>query len=119
LPLRRALTSTRRDKKLSQAQLGRFVGLSQAHISGIESGQIVPRYDTLLELVRVLDHDLLLVPRQLGPMVDALLRERRHGASSEEEGPLYEVEGDETEDDETTVDALSANSQSRAGKRVP
>jgi hypothetical protein len=46
------------------------------HLSGIESGKIVPRCDTLLDLVRVLDHDLLMVPRALVPAVRALMRDR-------------------------------------------
>ena len=46
------------------------------HLSGIESGKIVPRCDTLLDLVGVLDHDLLMVPRALVAAVRALMRDR-------------------------------------------
>lgn len=95
--LRQTLTSARRQKDLSQAQLGKLVGLPQTHVSGIETGRIVPRYDTLLDLVRVLDHDLVLVPRDLVPLVEALLRERRQSSADEEERPLYEPDGDEAE----------------------
>ncbi|HJY06393.1 MAG TPA: helix-turn-helix transcriptional regulator [Bryobacteraceae bacterium] len=41
----------------SQAELGRRVGLSQVHISGIETGKVVLRFHTLLELVRVLEYE--------------------------------------------------------------
>lgn len=94
--LRQSLVSARRQKGLSQAELGKLTGLPQAHVSGIENGRVVPRYDTLLDLVRVLGHDLVLVPRDLVPVVEALIRERRAGASGEEEErPLYEPDGDE------------------------
>jgi transcriptional regulator with XRE-family HTH domain len=95
--LRQALSSARRQKDLSQAQLGKIVGLPQTHVSGIETGRIVPRYDTLLDLVRVLDHDLVLVPRNLVPVVEALLRERGQSSADEEERPLYEPDDDEAE----------------------
>jgi transcriptional regulator with XRE-family HTH domain len=66
------------------------VGLTQRHISGIESGKIVPRYDTLLELVRILDYDLLMVPRALVPVVQSLIRNHLKGQSGEgEERSLY------------------------------
>lgn len=94
---RQALVSARRQKDLSQAKLGRLVGLPQAHVSGIETGCILPRYDSLLDLVRVLDHDLVLVPRNLVPMVEALLRERSQSPGSDEEWPLYEPKAGEAE----------------------
>jgi hypothetical protein len=72
------------------------------HISGIETGKIVPRFDTLLDLVRVLDHDLLLVPRALVPAVQALIRDHRrpHRDTDADEGerPLYAEELDEEEE---------------------
>jgi HTH-type transcriptional regulator/antitoxin HipB len=71
------LIEARRNRGWSQAELGRRVALPQAHISGIETGKVVPRFDTLLDLVRVLDHDLLMVPRALVPAVQALLRDYR------------------------------------------
>ena len=61
------------------------------HISGIESGKIVPRYDTLLDLVRVLDYDLLMVPRSLVPALQALIRDHQNPDQhrDEEEPSLY------------------------------
>jgi transcriptional regulator with XRE-family HTH domain len=71
------LIDARRNRGWTQAELGKRVALPQAHISGIETGKVVPRFDTLLDLVRVLDHDLLLIPRALAPAVQALLRDYR------------------------------------------
>src|SRR6186997_2462854 len=64
----------------SQAELGQRIGLPQMHISSIESGKIVPRYDTLLDLVRTLDYDLIMVPRSLVPTVQSLIRAHAHGS---------------------------------------
>jgi len=80
----------------SQAELGRRVGLPQMHISGIESGKIVPRYNTLLDLVRVLGYDLVMVPRELVPAVQSLIRDRRNPEKSRDaddgEEPLYSTD---------------------------
>jgi len=97
--LRLELVEARRQRGWSQVDLGRRVGLPQAHISGIESGKIVPRFDTLLDLVRVLDRDLLMVPRTLVPAMQALIREHRsqdrNMEDDEGERPLYATEADE------------------------
>ena len=84
--LRKTLKMARLQRDWSQTELGVNVGLPQMHISGIETGKIVPRFDTLLNLVRVLGYDLMLVPRSLIPLVQSLTREQHQG---EEERPLY------------------------------
>lgn len=70
--LRKSLIQARKDHGWTQAELGKRLGLPQMHVSSIETGKVVPRFDTLLELVRVLDHDLLLVPSPLVPLVQSL-----------------------------------------------
>ena len=93
--LRSELAAARSKRGWSQAELGKRVGLPQTHISGIETGKIVPRYDTLLDLVRVLDRDLLIVPRALVPVVRALIREHKNPAQDVEddvERPLYAID---------------------------
>jgi transcriptional regulator with XRE-family HTH domain len=89
--LRQKLKQERLERRWSQRELGKHVGLPQVHISTIETGKTVPRFDTLLDLVRVLDHDLLLVPRPLVPAVQALIRDYHTGSQPEDEGerPLY------------------------------
>jgi transcriptional regulator with XRE-family HTH domain len=88
--MRVALKEARVARKWSQRELGSRLGLPQMHISGIESGKIVPRYDTLLELVRILDHDLLMVPRALVPAVQSLIRDHLNKQQGQvEERPLY------------------------------
>lgn len=95
----RSLIAARQARGWSQRELGNRVGLPQAHISGIETGKVVPRFNTLLDLVRVLDFDLILVPRSLVPAVQSLIRDQRGsdtGAADEGERPLYAT--DETGD---------------------
>ena len=95
------LRKARRDRGWSQAELGRRTGLPQMHISGIESGKVVPRFDTLLNVVRVLGNDLLMIPRELVPAVQALIRDHRNPESSryadEDERPLYAADDNERE----------------------
>ena len=94
--MRRALKQAREKRGWSQRDLASRIGLTQTHISGIESGKIVPRYDTLLELVRTLDSDLLMVPRALVPVVQSLVRDQAKPEQSEgEERPLYADGGEE------------------------
>jgi len=91
----RDLIAARQARGWSQAELGRHVGLPQVHISGIETGKVAPRFNTLLDLVRVLDYDLLLVPRSLVPAVQSLIRDQRHrdgSATDEGERPMYATE---------------------------
>jgi HTH-type transcriptional regulator / antitoxin HipB len=100
--MRRALKEAREKRGWSQRELGSRLGLPQMHISGIESGKIVPRYDTLLELVRILDRDLLMVPRALVPVVQSLVRDHLKDQPGEgEERPLYAADGDDGDDDTT------------------
>jgi transcriptional regulator with XRE-family HTH domain len=106
--MRKQLKEARANKDWSQKELGRQLGLPQTHVSGIESGRIVPRYDTLLDYVRSLDYDLVLVPRTLVPAILALIRE--HKASNErggdEERSLYAENEDDPETKEGRTDEI-------------
>ena len=106
--MRRALKQVREKHGWSQRNLASRVGLTQKHISGIESGKIVPRYDTLLELVRILDWDLMMVPRALIPAVQSMNRDhlRPDGRGESEERPLYAIDNDELEPQEHREDEL-------------
>jgi transcriptional regulator with XRE-family HTH domain len=94
--MRQALKAAREKRAWTQRELASRLGLTQTHISGIESGKIVPRYDTLLELVRILDRDLLMVPRALVPVVQSLIRDHSqpNQKGEGEERSLY-ADGDE------------------------
>jgi transcriptional regulator with XRE-family HTH domain len=100
--LRNQIRQARTQRGWSQRQLGAAVGLPQSHISGIESGQVVPRFDTLLDLVRVLDLDLLVVPRSLIPAVQSLIRAQKEPDSAEK--ALYAVDEETVESGEKDHD---------------
>ena len=100
--LRKQIKQARTQRGWSQRQLGTAVGLPQSHISGIESGEVVPRFDTLLDLVRVLDLDLLVVPRSLIPAVQSLIRAQKEPDSAEK--PLYAVDEENAEPGEKDHD---------------
>jgi|SRR5579862_774502 len=104
--VRKEIIEARHKRGWSQAELGRRVELPQMHISGIETGKIVPRFDTLLDLVRVLDFDLVMVPRALVPAVQALIRDYRSasldGGMGEGERPLYALHEDEEDRSDET-----------------
>ena len=89
--IRQEIKQARQAKGWSQFELGRKVRLAQRHISGIETGKIVPRYDTLLEILRALDRDLVMVPRELLPVVQATVRDYRNRKAHDktDERPLY------------------------------
>lgn len=91
--LREHIKQARTKRGWGQRELGEQIGLPQPHISAIESGAIVPRFDTLLDIVRVLDLDLLLVPRSLVPAVQSLIRAQKEPESVER--ALYAVDEDE------------------------
>lgn len=88
-----AIVKARRERGWTQRELAAKVHLPQAHISAIETGKVAPRYDTVLELVRVLGLDLLVVPRALVPLVQSLIRDSERPAD-EDERPLYADDGD-------------------------
>lgn len=97
--LRQHLKQARLQRRWSQRELGKRTGLPQQYISTLEAGKIVPRYDTLLDLVRVLGQDLVLVPRELVPAIQSLCREygrsEQTGKSGAAARPLYAEDTEE------------------------
>lgn len=93
--MRNELKAARINRGWSQQKLGQLLGLPQMHISNIETGKLVPRFNTLLDLVRVLDYDLLMIPRSLVPAIQSIVRDSNHPA---EERSVYA--GDEDQDEE-------------------
>ena len=69
-----SLKAARERKGLSQRALGAKAGVPQSHISKIENGAVDLRLSSLVELARVLDLELTLVPRTKLPAVRAIIR---------------------------------------------
>jgi transcriptional regulator with XRE-family HTH domain len=68
------LKTAREAKGLSQRALSQKAGVPQSHISKIENGAVDLRVSSLVELGRVLDLELMLVPRKANSAVQAIVR---------------------------------------------
>jgi transcriptional regulator with XRE-family HTH domain len=66
------LAAARRSAGLNQAALAQRIGADQSYVSKVERGRVDPQISTLIELARALDLELMLIPRQLVPTVQAL-----------------------------------------------
>ncbi|MES9830243.1 MAG: helix-turn-helix transcriptional regulator [Candidatus Thiodiazotropha sp.] len=67
------LKRARQDKKLKQSELGGKLGLPQSHISKIEKGGADPRLSTVEDMARLVDQELVLIPRVMLPAIRAIL----------------------------------------------
>lgn len=85
------LKTARLDRKLSQAELARKLGLRQRQISDLERATTDPRLSTITNVARALELDLMLVPRHLISAVNALQR----SGSEAGKRPLYALDDDE------------------------
>ena len=70
----KVLKEARLAKGLSQRDLSARVGVPQSHISRIESGAVDLRVSSLIELARIYDLELALVPRKTVPAVQSIVR---------------------------------------------
>ncbi len=69
------LTAARRRAGLSQRALGAKLGIAQSHLSKIERAAVDPQVSSLVEIARALGLELMFVPRQLVPALQALQRD--------------------------------------------
>lgn len=67
------LKAARREQGMKQSELGKKLGLPQSHVSKIEHGATDPRLSTVTDMARLLDYELMPVPRQLVPHIASLL----------------------------------------------
>ena len=74
------LKAAREAKDIRQSALAHTVGISPAHLSRIESGKITPTLATLQEIARVLDLEIMLVPRDKVPLVRAIAARSKNSA---------------------------------------
>ena len=68
------LKAARESAGLSQHTLGLRVGVPQGHISKIENGTVDLRLSSLIALARVLDLELMLVPRNAVGAIQSVIR---------------------------------------------
>jgi len=67
------LKSARLLQGMRQDELGKRLGLPQSHISKIENDRTDVRLSTISDMARILNHEIMLVPRSLVLQVKSLL----------------------------------------------
>src|SRR6267143_2578552 len=71
---------------LSQRALAKRSGLTQAHISQIETGTLEPGLSSFIDVARALDLEIMLVPKKFLPAVQGILRQTSTEQSTPQEG---------------------------------
>lgn len=82
----REVQEHRAKASLSQRALAARSGVSQAHISQIETGRLEPGLASFIQIARALDLEVVLVPKKLLPAVKGVLRSDVEGFALED-GP--------------------------------
>ncbi|MBY0291682.1 MAG: helix-turn-helix domain-containing protein [Alphaproteobacteria bacterium] len=85
------LRVARNKKGFTQSALAHRVGLPQGHISSIEQGKIDLRVSTLIQMARILEYEVMLVPSQFTSLVKAMI-EGKEGIESE---PIWQPDEEE------------------------
>ncbi|MBR1033580.1 helix-turn-helix domain-containing protein [Bradyrhizobium liaoningense] len=80
----RTVQAKRTQERISQRALADRSGLTQAHISQIETGRLEPGLSSFIQMVRALDLELVLVPKKLLPAVEGVLHSNANDFSPEE-----------------------------------
>ncbi|NJK62905.1 MAG: helix-turn-helix transcriptional regulator [Synechococcaceae cyanobacterium SM2_3_1] len=98
-PILKALKQRRADQGLTQRALAEKVNSPQSHIARIESGKTDPKLSTVIELARTLELEVMVIPRQLVPVVQSLVRGAAKRREEEESIPraAYALTEDEDE----------------------
>jgi transcriptional regulator with XRE-family HTH domain len=81
----------RTEERISQRALSERSGLTQAHISQIETGRSEPGLSSFIDMARALDLEVVLVPKKLVPAVQGILRKNPTEQSSLEEATLRQI----------------------------
>jgi transcriptional regulator with XRE-family HTH domain len=82
----REIRGRRTDAGISQRALAARSGLTQAHISQIETGTLEPGLSSFIDMARALDLEIMLVPKKFLPAVQGILRQTPTEQSSPQEG---------------------------------
>jgi transcriptional regulator with XRE-family HTH domain len=76
----------RTEAGISQRALSARAGLTQGHISQIETGLLEPGLSSFIDMARALDLEVVLVPRKFLPAVQGILRQTQAESLSPETG---------------------------------
>jgi len=88
----KALKGVRLEQRLKQSELGSKLGLPQSHISKIEQGSTDPRLSTVTDMARLLDQELVLIPRTMLPAIRALIK------GDDDQKPMWALDDEEGDD---------------------
>lgn len=88
------LKKARKENGLSQKDISLKSGVPQSHISKIESGLVDLQTSSLIALARILELELMLVPRTFVHTVRALQEQRKQ---NQEPRPKYRLEEEDEE----------------------
>ncbi len=69
-----SLAAARKAQNMTQAQLATQAGLSRMAVQRTETGDVDPRYSTVVEMARVLGLQLMAVPAELVPALHAFVQ---------------------------------------------
>ncbi len=92
--LTRALSAKRVALALSQRALSNKTGIPQSHISRIEQAEVDLKTSSLVELARVLELEVMLVPRELKGIVAGII-----AGDSLEQTPAFSLEHYQDDED--------------------
>ena len=65
------------------------MGMPQSHVSKIEKGLSDPRLSTISDMARLLDQELILVPREKLSIINALINQ------DDEQQPMWNIDKDD------------------------
>jgi len=82
----REIRDRRTDAGISQRALAARSGLTQAHISQIETGTLEPGLSSFIDMARALDLEIMLVPKKFLPAVQGILRQTSTEQSTPQDG---------------------------------
>jgi transcriptional regulator with XRE-family HTH domain len=82
----REIRDRRADAGISQRALAARSGLTQAHISQIETGTLEPGLSSFIDMARALDLEIMLVPKKFLPAVQGILRQTSAAQSTPQDG---------------------------------
>jgi transcriptional regulator with XRE-family HTH domain len=95
--IKTAIRQRRRNKGISQAELGRTLGMTQAQIARIEGKRSDVRLSTLTEVARALGLEPLLVPQTILPAIQHLIAQQERTQTKDSAVPRR-LFGNEPED---------------------
>lgn len=88
-----SLKEARMRLDLTQAELGQKMGIPQSHVARLETLKIDATLSTLIEMARVLQMEVMLIPKQYVSSVQALIGGQM---AEEEEIPAYREDDDDS-----------------------